>query len=62
VATDPSFEEPFWRSFLIRWVVNPDFEKVAFGTFTLASFAGTVVLFGLEHNLWLAEDAGRNGV
>ena len=50
----PLMEELFWRSFLIRWVVNPDFEKVAFGTFTLASFAATVVLFGLEHNLWLA--------
>ncbi len=50
----PLMEELFWRSFLIRWVVNPDFEKVAFGTFTLSSFAATVVLFGLEHNLWLA--------
>ena len=50
----PLMEELFWRSFLIRWVVNPDFEKVTFGTFTLGSFAATVVLFGLEHNLWLA--------
>jgi hypothetical protein len=50
----PLMEELFWRSFLIRWVVNPDFEKVDFGTFTLASFAATVMLFGLEHNLWLA--------
>ena len=50
----PLMEELFWRWFLIRWVVNSDFEKVAFGTFTLGSFAATVVLFGLEHNLWLA--------
>lgn len=50
----PLMEELFWRSFLIRWIVNPNFEKVALGTFTLASFAATVVLFGLEHNLWLA--------
>ncbi len=50
----PLMEELFWRSFLIRWVVDQDFEKVAFGTFTLASFGATVVLFGLEHNLWLA--------
>lgn len=50
----PLMEELFWRSFLIRWAVNPDFEKVAFGAFTLASFGATVVLFGLEHNLWLA--------
>ncbi len=50
----PIMEELFWRSFLIRWIINQDFEKVAFGTFTLGSFAATVVLFGLEHNLWLA--------
>jgi len=41
---------------LIRWVVNPDFEKVVFGTFTLGSFASTVVVFGLEHYLWLARN------
>ncbi len=50
----PIMEELFWRSFLIRWVINPDFEKVPIGTFTLASCAATVVLFGLEHQLWLA--------
>jgi len=50
----PLMEELFWRSFLIRWVVNPDFEKVAFGTFPLGFFAATVVLSGLEHNLWMA--------
>ncbi len=52
----PLMEELFCRSFLIRWVVNPDFEKVVFGTFTLGSFASTVVVFGLEHNLWLARN------
>jgi hypothetical protein len=36
-------EELFCRSLLIRWVVNPDFEKVAFGTFTLASLVAPVV-------------------
>lgn len=53
-AVVPIMEELFWRSFLIRWVINQDFEKVALGTFTMASFAATVVLFGLEHQLWLA--------
>lgn len=52
----PLMEELFCRSFLIRWVVNPDFEKVVFGTFTLGSFASTVVVCGLEHNLWLARN------
>jgi CAAX protease family protein len=50
----PIMEELFWRSFLIRYVVNANFETVRLGTFTLGSFAATVVLFGLEHNLWLA--------
>ena len=50
----PLMEELFWRSFLIRWIINQDFEKVTFGTFTIGSFAATVVLFGLEHHLWLA--------
>ncbi|MDT7042651.1 CAAX prenyl protease-related protein [Candidatus Nitronereus thalassa] len=50
----PVMEELFWRSFLIRYVVNANFETVRLGTFTLGSFAATVVLFGLEHNLWLA--------
>jgi len=51
----PVMEELFWRSYLIRWIINPDaFEKVPLGLFTLGSFAATVILFGLEHNLWLA--------
>lgn len=53
-AVVPIMEELFWRSFLIRWVINQDFEQVAIGTFTMGSFVATVVLFGLEHQLWLA--------
>ncbi len=51
----PIMEELFWRSFLLRWIVKPEaFEKVPLGLFTLGSFAVTVILFGLEHQLWLA--------
>ena len=50
----PIMEELFWRSFLIRYIVNANFETVRLGTFTIGSFAATVVLFGFEHNLWLA--------
>lgn len=51
----PLMEELFWRSYLIRWMANPDaFEKVPLGLFSIGSFAATVILFGLEHNLWLA--------
>lgn len=50
----PIMEELFWRSFLIRYLVSSKFESVALGTFTVFSCAATVVLFGLEHDLWLA--------
>ncbi len=50
----PIMEELFWRSFLIRWVIDNRYNVVPLGTFTIGSFAATVVLFGLEHNLWLA--------
>ena len=54
VVVVPVMEELFWRAFLIRWLVNPDFKRVPVGTFTWSSFAITVALFGLEHNQWLA--------
>jgi len=50
----PIMEELFWRSFLIRYIIHSNFESVRLGTFTAGSFLFTVVLFGLEHNLWLA--------
>ncbi|MGB0910428.1 MAG: CAAX prenyl protease-related protein [Nitrospirales bacterium] len=50
----PVMEELFWRSFLIRWVIDNRFNVVPIGAFTIGSFTATVVLFGLEHNLWLA--------
>lgn len=50
----PVMEELFWRSFLMRWIVNPDFETVEPSQLGLKSFVITVLLFGFEHNLWLA--------
>jgi len=54
VLVVPVMEELFWRSFLIRYIINPDFSKVPIGLFTWSSFLLTVLLFGLEHNLFLA--------
>ncbi|MDX1475737.1 MAG: CAAX prenyl protease-related protein, partial [Reinekea sp.] len=34
VAVVPVMEELFWRSFLIRWIVNKNFKQVPHGTFT----------------------------
>jgi CAAX prenyl protease-like protein len=50
----PVMEELFWRSFLMRWVDSPDFESVEPSQPSIKSFVITVVLFGFEHNLWLA--------
>ena len=54
VLVVPLMEELFWRSFLLRYLVEPDFETVPLGRFTWLSFLATTVLFGLEHNLILA--------
>lgn len=50
----PIMEELFWRSFLLRYIVDTDFEKVQPGHFTWTSFLITVVLFGFEHHLIVA--------
>jgi CAAX prenyl protease-like protein len=54
VLVVPLMEELFWRSFLIRYIINPKFESVPIGAFTWISFFITVVLFGLEHHYILA--------
>ena len=46
----PIMEELFWRSFLTRYLINPDFRSVSIGTFTWLSFLGVAILFGLEHD------------
>jgi len=54
VLVVPLMEELFWRSFLIRFIIDKNFDTVRLGTFTWASFLVTAILFGLEHNYILA--------
>jgi uncharacterized protein len=54
VLVVPLMEELFWRSFLLRYLVHPDFESVPLGTFTWFSFIATVILFGFEHHFLAA--------
>lgn len=54
VVIVPVMEELFWRSFLIRYIIDNDFAKIPIGTFSWPSFLITVVLFGLEHHYFLA--------
>jgi uncharacterized protein len=49
----PLIEELFWRSFLIRWLIDPDFRRVPIGHVTPMSGGVTSVLFALAHPEWL---------
>ena len=53
VLVVPVFEELFWRSFVIRYLIESDFRRVPMGQFTWFSFVATSVLFGFEHHRWL---------
>jgi uncharacterized protein len=52
VVIVPVMEEIFWRSFLIRWIIDPEFTKVPIGRVTPAAAAITSVLFALAHPEW----------
>jgi len=54
VLVVPLMEELFWRSFLLRYLIDANFESVPIGRFSWASFLVTVLLFGLEHHFILA--------
>jgi hypothetical protein len=53
VALVPLVEELFWRSFLIRWLIDPDFEKIPIGRVTPMAAEVTSVAFALAHPEWL---------
>ena len=51
----PPAEELFYRSFLYRYFVKLDFQKMPFNRFHALSFVVTSVIFGLMHpDRWLA--------
>ncbi|MFN7923435.1 MAG: CAAX prenyl protease-related protein [Bryobacteraceae bacterium] len=45
----PIIEELFWRGWLMRWLVDRDFEKVPLGTYTGEAFWLPALLFAAEH-------------
>jgi len=49
----PPLEEVFYRSFLYRYIVKYDFQKVALGYFDGIAFVLVSVLFGFMHFQWL---------
>jgi CAAX prenyl protease-like protein len=54
VLVVPLMEELFWRSFLLRYLIDQNFESVPVGSFSWPSFLATTVLFGLEHHFIIA--------
>jgi len=50
----PVAEELFWRGFLLRWLIDPDWEKVPVGEYSLSSCAIVTLMFTLAHPEWLA--------
>lgn len=50
----PVMEELFWRSFLMRWVQHPGFERVDPQTVGPRAVVLSTFVFTLAHTLWLA--------
>jgi uncharacterized protein len=45
----PVFEELFWRSWLMRWLIKPHFLGIPFGFYVRSAFWTVAVLFAVEH-------------
>jgi CAAX prenyl protease-like protein len=45
----PIIEELFWRAWLMRWLIKPEFESVPLGAYSAQAFWITAVLFASEH-------------
>ena len=50
VVIVPLLEEIFWRGFLLRYLINEDFTRVPFGTFSWLSFGIVTAGFCIEHS------------
>lgn len=50
----PLMEELFWRSFLMRWIVQADFRAVIPAAVGLRAMLLSSLVFGVEHQLWFA--------
>ena len=49
VVIVPMVEELFWRGWMMRWVIDADFQRVPLGAYTATSFWTVAVLFAAEH-------------
>ena len=53
VVLVPLIEELFYRSFLMRWVVDPNYTRVPIGRVTPLGLAATTGVFAFSHPEWL---------
>ena len=53
VLVVPLIEELFWRSFLMRWLIDSDFRTIPIGRVTRVAVVITSFGFALEHPEWL---------
>jgi hypothetical protein len=49
VVIVPIVEELFWRAWLMRWMIDPEFEKVPLGKYSAQAFWVVALLFASEH-------------
>lgn len=49
MALVPIAEELFWRGWLMRWLIDPHFEKIPLGKYAPGAFWIVAVLFASEH-------------
>jgi CAAX prenyl protease-like protein len=45
----PIVEELFWRAWMLRWLINTDFQRIRLGTYAPMAFWLSALLFGSEH-------------
>ena len=49
VVLVPILEELFWRGWMMRWLIKPEFTALGIGTYTPMAFWVVAVLFASEH-------------
>ena len=48
----PIIEELFWRAWLMRWLIDGDFQRVPLGAYSARAFWITALLFASEHGAY----------
>ena len=52
VLVVPIIEELFWRGWLMRWLIEPNFQRVPLGAYSAGSFWVVAIMFASEHGAY----------